>query len=174
MTDAPRRSLTRADWLAAGRAALAASGPSALAAEPLARALGTTKGSFYWHFRDLPAFQDALISHWEAGALTALTEPSGDTAPERLRALAAIIATPDATETAMRSWALGRPAAAEALARVDGARLDLLHAHLRAIGIGNRGLARILRGAATGIAALGDESDGDDIVSLVDLILALR
>ena len=52
-------------WLTAGFEALVASGPSALAAEPLARALGTTKGSFYWHFKDVPAFQDALLAAWQ-------------------------------------------------------------------------------------------------------------
>ncbi|MEH6751885.1 MAG: TetR family transcriptional regulator, partial [Paracoccaceae bacterium] len=36
----------------AGLAALAEAGPVALKAEPMARRLGTTKGSFYWHFAD--------------------------------------------------------------------------------------------------------------------------
>ena len=36
-------------------AALAETGPEALKAEPLAARLGVSKGSFYWHFRDVPA-----------------------------------------------------------------------------------------------------------------------
>ncbi|MFN3661424.1 TetR family transcriptional regulator [Yoonia sp.] len=44
------------DWLMAGFRALASHGPSALRAAALARDLGTTKGSFYWHFKDLPDY----------------------------------------------------------------------------------------------------------------------
>lgn len=175
MTKARPPRLTRDDWLAAGHAALAISGAPALAAEPLARKLNTTKGSFYWHFRDLPAFHDALIAGWEGSALTALTQVDGDTATARLRALADCIAAPDATETAMRGWALSHAGAAAALGRVDAARLDLLTAHLRVIGVTNPAMARCLHAAASGLKALGNEdAAADDIGSLVDLILALR
>ena len=51
-------------WIDAGFAALAAQGPHALAAEPLARQLGTTKGSFYWHFKDRGDLLAALIEEW--------------------------------------------------------------------------------------------------------------
>ena len=56
--------LTRDDWLAAGFLALSRDGPTALRAEALARKLKTTKGSFYWHFADLPAFKQAMLTLW--------------------------------------------------------------------------------------------------------------
>ena len=42
----------RSSWIDAGLRALAAGGPDAVRIEPLARALGVTKGGFYWHFDD--------------------------------------------------------------------------------------------------------------------------
>ena len=57
--------LNRQSWIDAGLRALVAEGPTALAAEPLARQLGTTKGSFYWHFKDVPDFQKAVIRDWQ-------------------------------------------------------------------------------------------------------------
>lgn len=44
--------LSKADWTEAALAALARDGLASVAVEPLALQLGTTKGSFYWHFTD--------------------------------------------------------------------------------------------------------------------------
>jgi len=40
------------DWVEAARSAMVEGGIDAVAVEPLARRLGVTKGSFYWHFKD--------------------------------------------------------------------------------------------------------------------------
>src|SRR4051812_49828529 len=55
----------REDWIAAGLKALARGGPEAVRVEPLARELGATKGSFYWHFQDRAALLQALLDDWE-------------------------------------------------------------------------------------------------------------
>ena len=73
-----KQRLSPEDWLKAGLDALAASGPEALKAEPLARALETTKGSFYWHFADVPAFRQALLEFWGENAALP-TEPDDKT-----------------------------------------------------------------------------------------------
>lgn len=57
--------LTRADWIEAALEALATQGLPAVAVEPLARRLGTTKGSFYWHFSDRSDLIGATLQHWE-------------------------------------------------------------------------------------------------------------
>ena len=44
------RRLDREDWIAAGLGALERGGVEAVAVVPLARELGVTRGSFYWHF----------------------------------------------------------------------------------------------------------------------------
>jgi CubicO group peptidase (beta-lactamase class C family) len=56
---------SRADWLRAARLALLSRGPEAVRVEPLARTLGVTKGSFYWHFTDRRELLEALLVEWE-------------------------------------------------------------------------------------------------------------
>lgn len=72
--------LSREDWLVAAVEELRAGGVEAVRVEKLARILGVTKGSFYWHFRDRAELLEAILSRWEeetnwltAGASTAET-----------------------------------------------------------------------------------------------------
>src|SRR3984885_14896266 len=56
--------LSAKDWLDAGLKALARNGFTALKAEPLAKAMGVSRGSFYWHFADIGAYHSAILKHW--------------------------------------------------------------------------------------------------------------
>lgn len=182
MTARTSSRLRSADWLSAGLAALAQGGPGALAAEPLARRLGTTKGSFYWHFTDLPAYQAALLEEWEQEArarpLAAIADTEGSVA--RLRALAQHLACPSeagAADRAIRAWALSHPDAAAAVARIDAACAMLLRDHLAELGIANPEIARLVQATGIGMAAMEAASPDEAaraMGSLVDLILALR
>jgi Transcriptional regulator len=60
-----RQSLSVQDWAEAALDAMAAGGLDALAVEPLARQLGVTKGSFYWHFPNRDALVAAALERWE-------------------------------------------------------------------------------------------------------------
>ena len=60
--------LAREDWLRAARLALLTRGVDAVRIEALARDLGVTKGSFYWHFTDRADLLDALLREWEEEA----------------------------------------------------------------------------------------------------------
>jgi AcrR family transcriptional regulator len=62
---AERQRLTARDWTAAALAALADGGIATVAVEPLAKSLGTTKGSFYWHFANREALLEAALLEWE-------------------------------------------------------------------------------------------------------------
>lgn len=171
--------LRKSDWLDAGLAALAGDGPAALKAEPLARALGTTKGSFYWHFADVPAFHAELIAHWAENANTALfdTAEQADTHTAALRGMAQQIAAPNPrdpfarAEPAMRAWAASHDGAASAVASVDAERLQVVGALLDRIGVSNREIAQLILAAANGLPA---KTGGDPMGTLVDLVLALR
>ncbi len=171
--------LTPDDWHKAGLTALAASGPEALKAEPLARALGTTKGSFYWHFADVPAFRAALLTYWADTANLAL-DPPGD----RRGAVAQLhdlvkdgFADKAGAEPAIRAWARSDAAAAQAVAELDQQRLAHLQALLATIGVTNPDIARMLYAARIGMgqirAGSGAENDSS-LDTLVDLVLALR
>jgi len=56
--------LSAQDWLDRGLRALAAKGAGALKAESLAKAMGVSRGSFYWHFADIAAFRTAILAQW--------------------------------------------------------------------------------------------------------------
>src|SRR4051812_46477127 len=60
-----KRQLTAEDWTQAALAALAQGGLAAVAVEPIAKSLGATKGSFYWHFADRNALIESALALWE-------------------------------------------------------------------------------------------------------------
>jgi AcrR family transcriptional regulator len=60
-----RGRLTPADWEQAALELIAEKGISSLAVEPLARRLGITKGSFYWHFPGKDELLGRALERWE-------------------------------------------------------------------------------------------------------------
>ena len=60
-----RATLSAADWERAALDLIADSGMQALAVEPLARRMGITKGSFYWHFSSREALLEQALIRWE-------------------------------------------------------------------------------------------------------------
>src|SRR2546430_17587307 len=86
---APTRT-PRSRWIAEGLRALAAGGPDAVRIEPLAEALGVTKGGFYWHFADRRALLDEMLDTWERTSIDEVIErieSEGGDARARLRRL---------------------------------------------------------------------------------------
>jgi AcrR family transcriptional regulator len=59
------RNRTIQDWEDAALAAIAAEGLGALSIPKLARSLGVTKGSFYWHFGSLQELIEKSLRRWE-------------------------------------------------------------------------------------------------------------
>lgn len=53
------------DWVHGAIELIAEQGVSGLAVEPLARRLGVTKGSFYWHFPSRDALLQMALETWE-------------------------------------------------------------------------------------------------------------
>lgn len=167
--------LTPEHWLTAGFAALSSRGPTALAAEPLARALGTTKGSFYWHFKDVPAYHNALIAAWRAKAIAALENAVSEaTSPDqRLRDFGASLLN-NKDEAAFRNWAQTNAHVAGALCTIDAERLTYLTLLLRELGLGNRDFARAIQATLIGLPQLNDGPvQTAPFDTLVDTILAL-
>lgn len=60
-----RQSLTAEHWAEAALDAIASGGIEAVAVEPLARRLGVTKGSFYWHYPNRDALVARALQVWE-------------------------------------------------------------------------------------------------------------
>ena len=59
--------LTKQDWINSGLRTLATEGASALKVGAMAAALGVSRGSFYWHFKDFADFR--ARNCWVAGAI---------------------------------------------------------------------------------------------------------
>lgn len=81
--------LSRQAWADAALEVLASRGFAAVAVEPLAAALGVTKGSFYWHFRTRDDLVAATLQRWqERETEEVIAELEAVDAPvERLRRL---------------------------------------------------------------------------------------
>jgi len=60
-----RSTLCAADWERAALELIAEKGVQALAVEPLARRMGITKGSFYWHFSGRESLLEQALQRWE-------------------------------------------------------------------------------------------------------------
>ena len=116
--------LSKEEWLARALEALGKKGAGELTIESLARHLGVTKGSFYWHFRDRADFFRQLIEYWdERFTRTVTTEISGlgGTAEERLLELMQLVHSKrlDRFEMPVRAWAQQNPALAPLVRSVD-------------------------------------------------------
>ena len=59
------RRLGKLDWIKHGLVTLARDGPNALRVEAMAKKLRVSRGSFYWHFRDIKDFRSQLLRSWE-------------------------------------------------------------------------------------------------------------
>ncbi len=81
--------VTAEDWVTAALAALRSGGLAGIRVETIARTLGVSKGSFYWHFADRKALVEAAIGQWEAESTAAIIRESerGATADDKLRRL---------------------------------------------------------------------------------------
>ncbi len=122
----------RSGWIEEGLRALAAGGPDAVRIELLARALGVSKGGFYWHFEDRRALLEEMLDTWERVGVDEVIErvdaEEGD-ARAKLRRLFAIGVSSDEVlriDLAIRDWARRDRAVAERLRRVDNRRMDYM------------------------------------------------
>jgi AcrR family transcriptional regulator len=129
---APTRT-PRDKWIEAGLHALATGGPDAVRVEPLAKALGVTKGGFYWHFEDRRTLLEEMLGTWERMSTDDVIErvetEGGDARAKARRAGALTFSsTLLPIDLAVRDWARRDPAVADRLRRVDNRRMDYLRA----------------------------------------------
>ncbi|MFI6086681.1 TetR/AcrR family transcriptional regulator [Streptomyces sp. NPDC051218] len=119
--------LTAQDWADAALTAIGEGGIAAVAVEPLAVRLGTTKGSFYWHFANRDALIEAALDRWaETSTEEMIQEVEAEPDPRRrVRLLfgeAIASATSGSLEVALLATA-GHPQVAAALRRVTERRV---------------------------------------------------
>ncbi|MGH3508366.1 MAG: TetR/AcrR family transcriptional regulator [Nocardioidaceae bacterium] len=135
--------LKRDDWAEAALEVLASGGVSAVAVEPLAQSLGTTKGSFYWHFKARQDLVKAALALWERRStdeVIARVEASGGTAEERVRLLFSWVFDPHSltgVDVRLLTHA-DSPLVSEVLDRVTRRRIDYVAKLLRQAGLSPR------------------------------------
>lgn len=141
MTDTASRTgrLSAEDWAREALDQIAEQGVASVAVEPLARRLGVTKGSFYWHFPSRDALLQAALERWETveqeevfGRLEKVTDPR-----ERLGALFQVVAHEVKSHIIYSELlkALDHPAVSPVIGRVSERRLDYLTASFRQAGL---------------------------------------
>lgn len=84
--------LTPDDWARAALEAIAEGGVAGVAVDRLARRLGASRGSFYWHFTDRGALVDAALERWERENTTDLI-PEAEAIPEPVERLREVFRT---------------------------------------------------------------------------------
>ncbi|WP_181771416.1 TetR/AcrR family transcriptional regulator [Amycolatopsis pittospori] len=133
-----KRKLAREDWADAALEALCDGGVAAIAVEPIAAKLGTTKGSFYWHFANRDALVEAAVRRWaeqDTEALIALLDGIADPA-RRLNDLFGLVfgaKDDDLAELALLAHA-GDPVIGPLLAEVTARRVEFIVRCFREMG----------------------------------------
>ena len=121
-------SLTRQDWINQGLQVLAKSGVEAVRVEPLAKLMGVTKGSFYWHFKNRGDLLETIFQAWmkrQTYGIIEQVEELGSDATNKLLYLFELAVQDDGqVENAIRAWATHDAKIAKLLAQVDQRRLD--------------------------------------------------
>jgi AcrR family transcriptional regulator len=119
------RRLTAQDWIDFALKTLVREGFHALKADVLARKLGVSRGSFYWHFSELGAFHAQVIAHWRQTATEAIiADLTQYKSPEqRLDVLLrGAFGHSGLLEVRMRSWADENAQAARVVNDIDRRR----------------------------------------------------
>ena len=118
-----RTTLTRDDWLAGAMELLRERGVGGVRILTLAQRMGASRGSFYWHFRDLADLLEGMREWWDREMTDRVirhTETVSGRGAKRLQALGEFVLTSGLNryDTAMRSWAQGDRRTRTVVARV--------------------------------------------------------
>ena len=129
--------LSREDWLEAALEVLKSEGVGKVNIVRIARDLGVTSGSFYWHFKDRNDLLRSLLDFWVRSQTDAILEKVDQGAPsERLFNLMEILTLGEQAryEVAVRAWAGFDNMAAEVVRATDKRRIEWLRRIFRELG----------------------------------------
>jgi AcrR family transcriptional regulator len=178
--DSPR--LDSKAWVAAALEILAEQGIDGVRVETLAKKLGVTKGSFYWHFKDRDALFEAILDDWRRAAtlrIIARLDQASQTPAGRLRQLINLpFQGPRSergaeVELSLRLWSRRDSRARAALAEVDELRLSYIAGLLQECGF-NAGAARARAVLAYAFIRVGTTlipaQDGGALAACLDVL----
>ena len=174
--------LSAQDWVDFGLKTLARSGFTALKAEPLAKALGVSRGSFYWHFADIGAYHAAILERWREVATEQIiagveAAKAGNRSEDPLAVLLKLtFGSKLALEKAVRGWAANDARARAAVVAMDRRRLDYIEDLLKQAGLAEavaRARAQILFWAFFGYALSDQPLPAEKQQAVLDELLRI-
>ncbi|MFV3075040.1 TetR/AcrR family transcriptional regulator [Niveispirillum fermenti] len=133
--------LGREDWVLAAKKTLVARGIDSVKVDRLAKEIGVTRGSFYWHFKSRGELLQALLTYWRDTNTTAIRTAVESNRGNGDAQFKALIRTwveekdfSPSFDNAVRDWARHSKTAATLLRRVDEERIALLGDIFRNLG----------------------------------------
>ena len=138
-----REALDRAAWIVGALDIVARDGIDGLRVESLAKQLGVTKGSFYWHFKDRRDLIDAVLDDWRASRIRDIRKQTAAAPGGELAALRHTIDVYAAgknrkgisIEAAVRIWARQDANGLAVVEEVDAERLESTRRLFLALGL---------------------------------------
>jgi AcrR family transcriptional regulator len=130
--------LTKSDWIVHGLRTLANEGANALKVGPMATTLKVSRGSFYWHFRDIADFRSQLLRSWQERSTDQVIRElaAAKAEQDRLKHLMRrAFAAKRNLDRAIRSWAAEDEDVAKIVASVDARRVAYIAKLLVAAGV---------------------------------------
>jgi AcrR family transcriptional regulator len=130
--DPARTSLTPNDWVQAATAMLVDQGVDAVRVDVLARQLGVTRGSFYWHFKDRDELLRSLLQAWREQTTETLTRRLQGVSRDAMAQLRDVLSLPHRgrsaqraarIELAIRAWARRDALARQFVDESDASRI---------------------------------------------------
>jgi AcrR family transcriptional regulator len=108
------KTLSRVEWLENALNAASRTGGAKLRIDSLAKEVGVTKGSFYWHFKNRDDFVRSLIDYWHERYTLKVSDYLDvyeGSAKEKLHKLMEMVFVEQLTrhDLAIRSWAIAEP-----------------------------------------------------------------
>lgn len=127
--------LSKVDWITAALRQVGQGGVASVRIEALARTLGVTKGSFYWHFKDRDALLVEMLRHWQDSSTSNVGRFANTKIDDPRARLAFLVRLASeerddvpggAIEHALREWARSSDLARRTLSEVDDERLRVI------------------------------------------------
>ena len=139
-----REALTPETWIEAATNVLVDEGIDHVRVDVLAKQLGVTRGSFYWHFRDREDLLRRVLQAWSEHATLSLTKRLANASNDPKERLRDMISLPHRgraaqraakIELAIRAWARRDDMARQVLDEADSSRLVYHEEAFRALGL---------------------------------------
>jgi len=143
--EAPRTTLTPEHWVEAATGVLVDQGIDHVRVDLLAKSIGVSRGSFYWHFKDREDLLRQVLEAWRQRATLQLTQRLERASPDPLAQLRDVISLPfrgrsaqraARIELAIRAWARRDPMARQAVDEADALRIGYIAQVFSGLGFG--------------------------------------